>query len=388
MNGLLDFLQTTMYIEISDDLVRDAIDKSTQTVNDSRDVLLLMAIAARSGKHIVSVPCLKEKAIVKALLEVIPKPYIEGLRRVESIHYILSSLKKELSNYAVLSYDRRPVNDSRAIIVNPQKYKNFEAHVETQLLTENLMDASFFEYIIHYFMRMHQLQARYCFHPLMGGGGTTADVLHKEIERGQYFCLVIVDSDRKTPDSDYGETATRVIQEMDGEKPFHCSLYIMKKVMEVENLIPITVIKDTFGQRGDFDAYMMCPSFFDLKKGLTLDALYDDNVYDYWKNRFCDAQTLFQQRNQAKTVANSRKQYREYIENHDLKKVLKCGMGSDLLDCCVNTYSCKSNIDLQKLRHRLMNISTDDLTSCQKEEWEAIGKIAFSWTCALAPNRV
>ena len=383
MNGHLASLQTTMYIEINEDIVRDAIDKSALSVNDSRDLLLLMALAARGGKHIVVVPCLREKAMVKALMEVVSKHYIEGLRRSEKIHYVLPLLKQQLSHYAVISYESRPVNDSRAIVVNPQKYKDFEAHVETQLLAENLMDTSFFEYIIHYFMSTHGVQARYCFHPLMGGGGTTADVLHKEIERGQYFCLAIVDSDRKTPDSDYGETATRVRKEMEVYVPFHCGLYIMKRVMEVENLIPVSIVKDTFGNRGDIDAYMTCPSFFDLKKGLTLDALYDDDVYDYWKKRFDDAQTLFQQRNEAKTSSVDRRHYREYIDNHGFKKVLKCGMGSDLLDCCVN----KSKMDGQKLKHKLMNIKSEDLTSCQQEEWEAIGQIAFSWTCALAPNR-
>lgn len=387
MNGHLVSLLTTMYIEINDDIVRDAIDKSALSVNDSRDVLLLMALAARSGKHIVVVPCLKDKALVQSLMKVIPRPYIEGLRRSMGINYALPLLKKELSNYAVISYEGNHMKDTRAIIVNPQRHKIFEVHVETQLLTENLMDAAFFNYLVQYFKHTHHIKARSSFHALMGGGGTTADVLRKEIEKEQYFCLAIVDGDRKTPKAEYGDTAKRVMAVMNDYAPFHCHLYVMKEVLEVENLIPISIVKDFFSERGDIATYMLCPSFFDLKKGLTFDALYDDNVYDYWKTRLEDDIVLFQQRDEAKTASNSRKEYMSYVESHRFETSQKKGMGNDLLECCVNSYGCKRKVDLQKLKEKLMHVKCSDLTSCQREEWESIGKIVFSWTCGLEPNR-
>lgn len=45
----------------------------------------------------------------------------------------------------------------------------------------------------------------------MGGGTTTSEVLRYEIENRQFFCLVIVDSDRKYPTDIVGETAQKLI---------------------------------------------------------------------------------------------------------------------------------------------------------------------------------
>ena len=47
-----------MYIEIQKDVVQDAIEKRELDVNESMDFLIQMALCARQGKHIVSVPCL------------------------------------------------------------------------------------------------------------------------------------------------------------------------------------------------------------------------------------------------------------------------------------------------------------------------------------------
>ncbi len=52
-----------MFIEINEDIIKDAIEKKDLPANTTKDLLIQMALCAKQGKHIVSVPCiLKSKA--------------------------------------------------------------------------------------------------------------------------------------------------------------------------------------------------------------------------------------------------------------------------------------------------------------------------------------
>ena len=67
-----------MYIEIQKDVVQDAIEKRELDVNESMDFLIQMALCARQGKHIVSVPCLVSQTFQNDLSEVIGKGYVSS----------------------------------------------------------------------------------------------------------------------------------------------------------------------------------------------------------------------------------------------------------------------------------------------------------------------
>lgn len=220
----------------------------------------------------------------------------------------------------------------------------------------------------------------------MGGGNTTSEVLRHEIENMQFFCLAIADSDRKYPNDVVGDTANKLINLIQTYNPIHCELYIMEKVLEIENLIPYSIITQYLAGQGFLNIFNHDASFFDMKCGLTLNCLYDDATCRYWENMLTDHINLTQ-RNKAKSHSMSKKEYNEFIEANKYKKTLLNGFGSDLLVKCIKNIDKSGKIN-PKITNKLMNLEKKDLTNSQYEEWMKIGEKIFSWTCGMQSKRV
>lgn len=374
-----------MYIEICKDVIEDAITKSGLKVNDSLDLLQLFAIFSSKGNHIISVPCLwNNTALIKELSRVMGVSSVNKLKRSEMVFYMLQSIKPRLSTYCLVTFSDSNKQDDRAIVYNPTRMKEFEPYLRTKLVTENLLDAVFFNYIARYYLRKTLFTGvSIKFEATPGGGSTTCDVLKHEITEKRRFCLVIVDSDKKFPDQiDYGSTAGKILNVINLHPSEICKHYVMEKVMEVENLIPHRIIRGYASDKTDSDVLVRDVTYYDMKVGLTLKGLYNDNVFDYQKGVFPEMD--YSQRDEAKSHSNCRDEYEQYIDNHHLNNVLKHGFGSDLLRNV--TCACDDNgkVRYPELGEEMMNkIRPEDLTAEQVEEWNHIGEIMFTWTCGL-----
>lgn len=374
-----------MYIEICKDIIEDAITKSGQEVNNSRDLLHVFAIFSSIGNHIIFVPCLlNDKALTQKLVNVIGSSFVKKLKRANEKFYAIQSIKPLLSIYCIVTYSDNNKKDDRAIVYNPIKMQHFEPFLRTKLITENLSDAVFFNYIAHFYLRKKLLTGvKIRFEAAPGGGSTTCDVVKHEILEERRFCLVIVDSDKKHPNQlKYGDTARKIVDVI-GQYPSDvCLHYVMENVMEVENLIPHRIVKKYASEKSDSAVLDRDASFYDMKKGLTLKGLYDDDVFHYQSGVFPELD--YSQRDEAKSNTNCRDDYEQYIDKHHIVNVLKKGFGSDLLK--IVTCACDENgkIRYPELEDEMKNrINQADLTAEQQKEWENIGKLMLSWMCGL-----
>ena len=374
-----------MYIEICKDIVEDAITRSGLEVNNSLDLLQLFAIFSSKGNHIISVPCLWNNAsLTKELSRVMGISSTNKLKRSEMVFYMLQSIKPRLSAYCLVTYTDSNKQDDRAIVYNPTRMKVFEPYLRTKLVTENLLDAVFFNYVARYYLRKtHFTGVTIRFEATPGGGSTTCDVVKHEILDKRRFCLVIVDSDKKYPDqANYGDTAGKIVSVIDLHPSEVCKHYVMEKVMEVENLIPHRIVKVYASDKTDSDVMDRDVTYYDMKVGLTLKGLYDDKVFDYQNSVFPELD--YSQRVEAKSHSNCRKEYEQYIDNHQLNNELKHGFGSDLLKNVTCACDEIGNVRYPELSEEMMNkIRPEDLTAEQAEEWEHIGEFMFTWTCGL-----
>lgn len=378
-----------MYIEIANDIVEDAIGKAASDVNDSLDLLTLFALNAQRGKHLVHVPCMHNNPeIVRALTNIMGRSHVDFLRQSEHMYYQLARIKELVSNYVVISFEKQSSN-RKEIVINPLIERRFEAYNETHVITENIQDSLFFKYLVKFFLREHSIRyCNICFSPIMGGGDTTAEVLKHEVEDRRFLCLVITDSDRKYPHSKYGQTALKIKDVIENYTPFHCGLYIMDQVMEVENLIPFGVVEKAASNKGFSQIFEKDASFYDMKCGLTLNWLFDDEVCRYWSQQLYQGEINLEQRNDAKAHTSNRKSYQSYIETHKYNKQLTSGFGSDLLYRCTNNFDGNGNILDAHIQNDLMNVKRSDLTTFQLNEWLNIGRVLFSWTCGMTQRRV
>lgn len=377
-----------MYIEICQDVIDDAIAKSGQKVNDSLDLLQLFAIFSFQGKHIVVVPSLRNnKELTAKLCQVLTPVNVEKLRRNERISYLLPSIKSAVSVYCMVTYSDKSQEDARAIVINPSRHVKFEPYLETRLVTENIMDSKFFNYIAHFYARqqlLNGIQMHYDVKP--GGGSTTSDVVREEVKRPKRFCLVIVDSDKKYPKQErVGDTAQKIIDIMEVFPCQTCKLYVFEKVMEVENLIPKKIVKEYASEKCSCNILDKDFSFYDMKVGICLKGLYNDEVFHYWQPLMQEEGLNCSERDEAKSHSTSRISYERYIDDNNLNNEIKKGFGSDLLRVVTCFPDKKGVVKYPALEEEMFNkITSNDLTQSQLIEWMNIGKHLFSWACGLS----
>ena len=379
-----------MFIEINEDIIRDAIEKKDLPANTAKDLLIQMALCAKQGKHIVSVPCfLNNKAYCKSISELIGKSYFSALDYFNHKRSGYGAVLSYLSVRGYITYEETSVLPNNSIRIIPHQQYCFEPWVETHVLTENLVDSSFYIHLAYYYFNNVILGGRKCnfdlcykFYPLMGGGVTIEKVFQGEIRRAQHFCLAIADSDKKWDgDSNVGDTAQKMLDLIKKENPFNCRLYVMSKVREIENLIPKKFVVKFGDNTGFINIFNFNPSYYDMKIGLSLSELYHNKVYKYWKDMF-NTPALFIERNNIRQRSQNKKDYDKAVKG---KAPLKKGFGSSLLSLVVGDIDYKSDLKKYnpKMQDSLFHVIPNELTAEQQEEWKNIGREMFSWTCCL-----
>lgn len=366
-----------MLIEICEDVVVLA------ETNDSDSIAVLdkIAMAHKYGKHFVYAPFPLLIRICK----------MQSLNK--STRRIYSDIKKHCASSGTLvsgigfrikvTVASPPASTSVYYIqFNPKLVSGFELYEETHLLAENLSDCSFFEYIVEYYKRSMGINCPVCFYPMLGGGDTIKMVYLNEIKLGRHFCLAIMDSDKKYPQGVLGNTCKGLKKIHKQYNPFHCFYYIMEKTREVENLIPLSVVK-LYSNNSDKQIFRdnieVDLSFFDMKEGLLSCKIVGD-IYTYWASQLSAYEKLDKKLFECnECVAH----YDPRPVEKDCEALCGCrciieGFGSKLLD---NLHRDNDS------KERLKNVEEHHLSSAQKAEWHTIGKLIFEWCCASSHMR-
>lgn len=366
-----------MLIEICEDVVTLAESGDS----DSIAVLEKAAIAYKYGKHFVyaSFPLLNKICKMELLDKSIRKIYSDIKKHCASSGTLASGIGFRVK----VTIASPPANASVSYIqFNPKLMPDFELYEETHLLAENLLDCFFFEYIVEYYKRLMGINFPICFYPMQGGGDTIKMVYLNEIQLGKHFCLTIMDSDKKYPHDVLGSTCKGVKKVHKKYNPFHCSYYIMENVREVENLIPLSVVKlnNIYSNKQIFrDNINADFSFFDMKEGLISCKITKD-ICNYWTSQQLSNTKLQQQLLECSgCVSNSSPKPKEKdCEEVCERRCIIEGFGSKLLS---NLHGNSTS------KERLKNVERKDLTNVQETEWYVIGKLIFEWCCASSHMR-
>ena len=238
----------------------------------------------------------------------------------------------------------------------------------TILLGENNTDSIVYKMFGQYFLDKNRINSLYINCSNQAGGGSTTHQSYQEIyEANDRFCLCILDSDKKTPDSSIGNTAKKVVifHEKGGNTNLRCSWLISEKVLEIENLLPSQFYLDEFVDdvnksniyKSLKDLEGIACNFFDFKNGVKCIRLHNDLAYaEFWNGLLkinCDDNCEYE------------------FEDKDCCsiKAIK-GYGAKVLDQFV-IYASKNN---------LVNVfdNEDDFFS---EEWTKMGSQIASFCC-------
>ena len=369
-------------------ICQDVIEKGFNLKDDYNlyaiETLKKLLMSVKWRKHIVCIPDMDENDI-DGLAPLLTKEETKLLYFVHSKRQLSFPLINRLSIYTKITFLEETKKTDNVIVLNPRTHIDFELYEETHFIVENILDSQFYAHVIcKYFQERYKLRPD-CFtieyYPVQGGGATISDVVKNELNLKQHFCFAVCDSDKKYKESqEEGDTAKgirTVFSEIitNGGNPFHADFYVMSKVREIENLIPFCVL-DLYSnpsQKQFVACHQSHLSFFDMKVGLEYRILYDKDVYEGWKRVFPNEIDW----HQIDIYKNEANDYDEFCDKVKRMDILVVAWGKNILKCILNpdTRIRKDN------QYRLYEISEGQLTTNQKEEWDAIGRHVFSWCC-------
>lgn len=363
-----------MLIEIDESVANKASSGDTNALF----VLQKLATSQRNGFHIVW-------ATRKVLKQIVQLPELSNLDNntyssILNKYSTITSEYKKIGFYTIVTYATSSHQTTDYIVINPKENPQFCFEGKTKLLTENLMDASFFKYIANFWKGKiglsRHITVEYDKEP--GGGDTTAQKYEDYAKNRDCFCLAVLDGDKRHPAASYGDTYQKVQKKHRTYQPFNCSYYGTGELLEVENLIPQELyLTDTNYKHNTIVSRPLTfdMSFFDLKEGLKYKKLGDHVTRDYWRGILNGYPDLLECIDLAEIIRNGCTNSDEYNKECGDDKVIE-GFGSKLFDHVLNT----KVDDLKKVKDA-------DLTPSQFSEWNRIGDFVVKWCCATKLNK-
>lgn len=368
-----------MCIDISEELV-DAAEK-----NDPKAISMLekLALAIKYKKHLIFAEIsLLDRILNLGYLDPMSKSqYLKIKKRYSEIGHVRSFLTFK----AVVLISGNNYRHDKGIVINAANSERFEVYEECHLLTENLIDGEFFEYLKDRYIKSKGTSWPICYMPQMGGGSTMAKVYEMEIDRGQHFCISIIDSDKKWPSAKKGDT-WRLVRDVDkdcyygdengsdGCYAFNCTYYAMEELRELENLIPLEVLQSMPDVKSNQLLSMgLDLSYHDMKNGLLIRTIIEGDYQNYLHSvygKYPDivADIDFYAAYRKAFHANDKDGYEKACG----KVKLSNGLGSKIMEHT-----------LKEASNELDKFDFSKLTAEQQHEWNNIGRKIFEWCCSF-----
>lgn len=379
-----------MFIEVCIDVVNKALDSNDLDRDIAIETLRGLTIAVRKNRHAVFIPFLSTDLIHK-LSNCLSKNEIVSLQYCFKKRRDLQALNGCLLIKCVVSFNEITRREKDVIYLNPKQETIFEFHEESHLLTENILDSDFYGCITKCYQKAVHINCgvfRTCFFPVQGGGSTIKDVYLLECRLGEHFCLCIMDSDKKWPNcSEFGQTAQEFRKaltnwENDNGEVVKCSYYVMQNASEIENLIPLSVLRHFSNiQSWNFIFnHRNIVQWFDLKKGIEYKILFNDEAYNEWK-AVLPNEILWSQIDDIRSNSSDAQDFKQKVLESDLPNVVN-PWGGRILEKVLHPDRRHTG------KYNLYEIDLDCLLPEQKEEWLTIGAMVFSWCCCFSSKIV
>lgn len=328
------------------------------------DVLHRLLWALHFGKHAVF---FNTKDYNKLLTFEELSPMEKGtLKKVLRHNYDMASFSKNVDIICHVTFNAGSSSkDENDIYINPYDAGEFEFQTETHIITENFSDSKFFiKYIVPYYQRINKTKGiSLCLFRIMGFGNNMKQVMEQEVNLKHHFALAITDSDKEYPKHNKIGDTTKNVDYALKNNPFNCDHYVMKDVMEVENLLPFKYItenpklncKDIVSNKYTLKDY----SFFDMKKGLVVSDSSEFN--NYWEDNITDEEI--------------KTQYHEAVSSKSMKQIIE-GLGDHVFT---------DTMKYMEDHHAMMEEGA--LSPSQTKVWNEIAKSIISWCCCFAKMR-
>lgn len=359
-----------MLIYVCEDICQTALNGRMPNHECALSTICELVYGCGKGHHYVHVANFQSYKSNLFAHKTFPHSYVSNIEDC-SKHLNFFALLDKLDWVVVVSFNQdtqylpEKIKDKNIIFVNPITNSSLELYEETHLIAENLKDTVIFQAIANNMLRNKSFGSKVgiCVMPRNGGGKTIDTVVDVETKSNpNHFCLIITDSDKNYPDENkIGETAQAVKNVLDKNKCGFVHFYHMTQVRELENIIPHNLLLSALphSDRRLKEVAKGNLSFYDIKIGLKVSMLKNDNEYLYYFNDLSDK------------VSTEIKHYNEYSddEKNDNISVLP-GWGKAFVSEFIKKH--------ENLR-QLSIISLEKLTTDQRHEWVEISRRIINW---------
>lgn len=347
-----------MFFILSDELMVES------THNKYKYVMRAVKIIANSvfeSKHLLS-------GSIKVLTY-----FKEHFKNDEDLYCLFNFL---IQNYYSTSYDfiKRRVE----IVINVTKvqrdeegYEIYQSAIDDYqdtsfcqkaiLIGEDLNDCKIYDFILKWYIKENKLNINYAFDHENGGGRNTFKVIYKNIN-GKKICLSILDTDRKYPKAEIGQTLKKCKGFLRIKNPK--AKIIELDLHEIENLLPFDFLdkekfdgelatkKEKFDLLRKNDPELL--KFFDIKNGIKKKDIKNNKEYKDFARKCCKCDESI----------NNFEEYYENLSDEDYVYLPLCRIYK------------KIENDLEKDYTEL------NLLEFQKKEWDKLGKNLLEFGCA------
>lgn len=265
----------------------------------------------RQGKHFIYT----EK---KNILRILDDDELSGIQKstLKTVNKELTAFNEELLQTCkiinVINSKYCNVDDFKNEILldlNRQEFTNDIIPLAT-LVLENSNDNLVFSKIASFVLKKKNLSNFFTNYHVVLGGGNTMIAECSNFLMTNPLTFAICDSDKKSPECEIGDTAKGVMKVF--EKFNKSEHYFQLNVHEVENLLPLCILKETARPEQlpavkflEHSAKVQpeCYKYYDLKEGFKYNQIWataEDSVSSYWKglyeqyaesNRMCYSET-------------------------------------------------------------------------------------------------
>lgn len=350
------------------------------TNGDIVSALDLIAHSRRLGKHIVFAKreVLKFLVTCNLLSEISRRVYQKIYNELPTLFYLKKiHFSVEVVLDDVLELIER--DNSKIIRACVKYFSDFSILTETILLSENHDDLIFYKRLASAYIKWNDI-GNICirYDARSGGGHTTARDFENLQSSRQRFCLCILDSDKKTPNLDRGDTAKSVLKINDSKQPL-CDIYILN-VREIENLIPSSVYREVyvddvnkltainFIETIDNSPYNEIRKYLDIKEGLKLYKILIEEPQKEFRKYWLSFAQSFRDKLPSECYT--------CLDNE------VCSQGCSKKCQCYITFGFGNNI-VKKVEDKYLNKDISIFISDNvRDEWEKLGSVITFWCCA------
>ncbi len=357
-------------------------------LNTVLEALEMIALARREGKHLVFAKrdVLKSLLNCSALSKRTRQVYSKIYAQLAEMQVYLQTFTRRVEVIALDTGLSSRLEKHCKVISVPARYFCDSALIQkTVLLTENLDDATLYQTITQIYLKWNKLKGIAILFEAYAGGGSTTEKAYQLIQdKQERFCLCLLDSDKKSPNSPLGNTAKDVKKIENTNQPL-CEYFIVG-VREIENLIP-TQLYSTVSS-GDVNR-MPCVHFLeqlektsiaearkylDIKNGLKLNEILQASKNSPfskdWMNWLNNVSSL-----NIKYIKKTCLKNKACLKGKNCDCIITTGLGDKILEAVIKVIETPTKD--QPTQQKIVEM-VDPLL---KAEWEPIGEMITAWCC-------